>query len=202
LAGPLSLVVVIFCWAFLLSLGFAFIYWGSFPDAFQLGTGRDPKQEHAFRSVLYFSLEVLTTLGLGDVAPKPEWLRLTVAMHALLGISLITASISWVVLLYPALGRMRSLARHVSILARAEQVTGFDAIDSGDPEYLLSDLAMELVRTRVDLVHFPIIYYFYSDRETVSLASTIPNLVHFAEDGAAWSGPLRFVSPQRCCGKH
>jgi hypothetical protein len=191
LAGPLSLVIVIFCWAFLLSLGFALIYWGSFPDAFQLSTGRDPKQEHAFQSVLYFSLEVLTTLGLGDVAPRPEWLRFTVTMHALFGISLITASVSWIVLLYPALARMRALARHATMLARAEQVTGVDAIDSGDPEYLLSDLALEVIRTRVDLVHFPIIYYFYSDRETVSLASSIPNLVHLAEDGCRKERPAQ-----------
>src|SRR5690349_3748638 len=33
-AGPLSIVVVISCWALLLTIGFALVYWARFPDAF------------------------------------------------------------------------------------------------------------------------------------------------------------------------
>jgi hypothetical protein len=93
---------------------------------------------------------------------------------------LVTASVSWIVLLYPALARMRRLARRASILARAEQKTGVDVV-SGEAQYLLGDLALDVIRTRVDLIHFPIIYYFHSDSERSSLPDSLPYLVAFAD---------------------
>ncbi len=183
LAGPLSLVVVILCWALLIAIGFALIYWGVFPGEFQVQTGKDPSEEHGFWSVLYFSLEVLTTLGLGDFTPKPAWLRILVTLHALTGYALITASLSWIVLLYPALGRVRSLARWGSTLAEAERRTGINVV-SGDAQYLLGDLANDVIRARVDLIHFPIIYYFHSNQNEASLSRSVPYLVRFAEEGS------------------
>jgi len=135
--------------------------------------------------MLYFSLQAVTTLGLGDVTPKTDWLRILVAFQALAGLALVTASVSWIVLLYPALARMRTLARRASILARAEQNTSVDVV-SGDAQFLLGDLALDVIRTRVDLIHFPIIYYFYSDHARSSLAQSLPYLVRFAVQG---SGP-------------
>ena len=46
---------------------------------------------------------------------------------------------------------------------------------------MLAELALDLIRSRVDLIHFPIIYYFYSDHETSSLAWALPRLVKMAE---------------------
>jgi hypothetical protein len=61
--------------------------------------------------MVYFSLQVLTTLGLGDYAPIPIWLRLIATFEALIGFDLLTASISSIVLLHLALGRVRTLSR-------------------------------------------------------------------------------------------
>ncbi len=123
IAGPLALVIVIGCWTFLLATGFALIYSSSYPNEFavQAGVRRGFSK---FVSLLAFSLASLTTVGTPDLTPKPDWIRLTVAVESLVGFSLVTASISWIVLIYPALGRMRVLARRSAILVKAQRKPG------------------------------------------------------------------------------
>ena len=138
IAGPLALVIVIGCWTFLLATGFALIYaprltrTNSRQAGARVGFGK-------FITLLAFSLTSLTTVGTPDLTPKPDWIRLTVAVESLVGFSLVTASISWIVLIYPALGRMRSLARRSAILVKAQKKTGIEVI-SEDSESLLSEL--------------------------------------------------------------
>lgn len=182
-AGPLSLVIVVLCWATLQALGFALIYWAGFPGQFELLHPEEMQGVHTFWSLLYFSLQVMTTLGLGDIRPTTDWLRILVSVQALTGLALVTASVSWIVLLYPALGRLRTLARRTAILFAASEATGVDVM-SGDVEYLIGDLALDVIRTRVDFLHFPIIYYFHSTRKDSSLAHTLPELARFAKRGA------------------
>jgi len=94
------------------------------------------------------------------------------------------------VLLYPALGRVRTLARFTSILAMAEERTGVDVV-SGDVQGLLGSLALDVIRTRVDLIHFPILYYFHSESHRASLSKSLPLLVRFAEQGSRPDSPER-----------
>lgn len=190
MAGPLTLVVVIFSWALLQAFGFALIYWVAFPRDFQLNPGSQSATAHGFWMVLYYSLEVLTTLGLGDIMPKTNWLRLLATFQALIGFALLTASLSYIVLIYPALGRLRSLALRTEILVQAAQKTGIDAV-SGSAERLLGDLAASVIQARVDFIHFPLIYYFHSDRRRSSLAHSLPDLLRFAENGSNPDAPDR-----------
>ena len=182
-AGPLALVLIIFCWVLLIGVGFALIYWDSFPDQVQAASEKSPHAEHGFWPALYFSFEALTTLGLGDLAPTATWLRLVLTLEALIGFSIVTASVSSIVLLYPALARMRTLARRTWTLAEAERRTEVLVV-SGDAEMLLGALALEVIQTRVDLIHFPLLYYFHSDNRAASLRGAIPHLVRFAEQGS------------------
>ena len=86
---------------------------------------------HGFWTAFYFSLEVMTTLGLGDIKPRPDWLQVLVTLHTLIGFALVTASLTWVLLIYPARSRIGSLAITASVLAEAERRTGIRAV-SGD----------------------------------------------------------------------
>jgi hypothetical protein len=113
-----------------------------------------------------------------------------VTFEALVGLALVTASVSWIVLLYPALGRMRTLARHVSILFRAQQKSGVPLVGSG-AEGLLDELTLNTIRTRVDFIHFPAIYYFSAAEDVASLPHAITCLVRFAEEGASAGKPDR-----------
>jgi hypothetical protein len=181
---------VIVSWALLQALGFALIYWAVFPSEFQMAKGGGPTGSEGFWLILYFSLQAMATLGFGDLLPTASWLRILVTLQALTGFALVTASVSWIVLLYPALARMRTLARRASILARAEQKTGVDVV-SGEAQYLLGDLALDVIRTRVDLIHFPIIYYFHSDSERSSLPDSLPYLVALADAACKSETPDR-----------
>ena len=104
-AGPLSLVLVVCSWVVLLVTGFALIYWPGFPADFDF----KDRPEHGILPSLYFSLEALTTLGLGEILPKSMPMRFMATLEALIGLGLVTACVSWTVLLYPALSRMRVL---------------------------------------------------------------------------------------------
>jgi Ion channel len=190
LAGPIALATIITSWALLIVLGFSLVYWSWLSTNFQLTSGNNPEIDHGFPAAFYFSLEVMTTLGLGEFIPQPPWLRLIVGLHCLMGFGLVTASVSWIVLLYPALGRMRTLARRTAIVAAASEWSGVDAV-SGDAQSMLSELALDLIRVRVDLVHFPIIYYFHSESRRAALSHAIPLLVAFADAGCRPDRPER-----------
>jgi hypothetical protein len=172
-------VLVILIWALSVCVGFALVYWALPPAYFQIGSGQPPA---GFLSMLYFSLEVLTTLGLGDYAPIPIWLRLIATFEALIGFGLLTASISSIVLLHLALGRVRTLSRRISHLMRAEYE--FHCTFEGDgTEQLLLSLAWDLGRARVDFVQFPLVYYFYSDRHHAALPKVLPYVLKLAGSG-------------------
>jgi hypothetical protein len=113
-----------------------------------------------------------------------------ISIESMLGISLVTASITSFVLLYPALSRMRMLARRGILLSRASKRTGVDVV-SEQVEHLLSDLALDVIRTRVDFIHFPIIYYFHSGTDHVSLALALRHMNRFAEAGLKTEGADR-----------
>ena len=181
-AGPLALVTMIFSWAILLALGFALVYWAVPGSAYRSDPGMNAP-DHSLASALFFSLEAMTTLGLGDVKPVPDPLRLLVTFHTLIGFALVTASVTWVVLIYPALARTRTLARTVSVMVEAENATGINVID-GISADVLAGLTESAIRFRIDLVHFPITYYFHADSENASAARAMGHLVRFSNQGA------------------
>jgi hypothetical protein len=194
-AGPLSIVVAISCWALLITLGFALIFWARFPEAFANTQTEHQDSVGRFWSVLYFSIAALTTLGSTEFTPKGNWIRIAAAIESLIGISLVTASITWIVLIYPALGRARTLARRASALVQAQQQTGVDVL-SGNEEGLLTDLAQSVLRTQVDVIHFPLIYYFQSDMEGTALGHTLMMLDELAVRASDQNRPeaVRFAA--------
>jgi hypothetical protein len=147
-----------------------------------LKTANQPAGESAFVWAFYYSLEMITTLGLGDLQPNTMALRLVSVFHTLIGYSLIAVSITWTVLIFPALRRMRTLARRVSALDEAEGKTGVP-VASPRMHNVLTALAQEVVQMRVDYVHFPILFYFYADDHRASLPHAIGPLMRFAAEG-------------------
>lgn len=134
-----------------------------------------------------------------------------VTFEALVGFALVTASVSWVLLIYPALARTVTFARRVSVLVYAEQVSGVDLV-SNEAEYLLGELMLEVIRARVDLVHFPIILItsipmtvVLHFRTPYLILCDSPNRAHApSATGKSGSPPPRFepLSTKwlNCCG--
>jgi hypothetical protein len=184
LAGPVAFVTVIATWAGLLVLGWALLFWPHMPGGFRFDAGVEaagPDFVHA----LNVSLVTLTTLGFGDITPTSEALRLILPLEALLGFGMLSASISWLVSIYPALSRRRSLAYEISLLraAEAEHELSLDALPPDAVDRLLAELTSRLVAVERDLVHFPISYYFSAGDPRFSLPATAPYLLELARRG-------------------
>ncbi len=183
--GALALITVLLSWVVLLCIGFAVIYFGLYPQQFTSTAGVDSM---SFGSrvlhCLYFSMGALCTFQTFDLNPGSDWLRLIVAIEGLVGISMITASVSWLVLIYPALERQRRSARQISLVAAAERRTGLSAINEfGAP--LLLDLARDMLQVRLDLILFPILLHFHAASEDFTLSCVLPVALKFAREGAA-----------------
>src|SRR4051812_21797773 len=69
-SGPLSIALSILTWASLLATGFALIYWAVFPGSYELQGSVHPSASDHWWWSLYYSLEMMTTLGLGDIKPN------------------------------------------------------------------------------------------------------------------------------------
>ena len=82
------------------------------------------------------------------------------------------------------------MARGVATLVDAENNTGLSLANT-ESDVFLAALARDVVRTRIDFVHFPIIYYFASSDKRASSAHCLSHLVRFAREGAAPAHPKR-----------
>ncbi|MFL5616112.1 MAG: potassium channel family protein [Gemmatimonadaceae bacterium] len=195
LAGPLVLVTVILLWVAGLVAGFALIYLPFFPDGFRTSAGVIPPAVNPVMTTLYISAETLTTLGYGDLPPHDVGLRVIATMEGLVGFALVTASVSEIVLIYPALTRMRHLALGVSHVVRGEAYSGVRLADTGS-DVILSGLASGVTHARIDLIHFPVIYFFAPQSEDASIARWTRALARFAGEAGASDRPahVRFAA--------
>jgi voltage-gated potassium channel Kch len=184
LAGPVSLIAVVMSWAALLIIGWALFLMPHMPEAFAFTTG-----ERSGRVVesLYLSLVTLTTVGFGDIAPADGWMRLVTPLEALIGFGLLTASVSWLLSIYPLLSRRRSLAYEIHLLTEAEGETaaGVTEMEPWAAESVYSELMTRLVSVERDMVTFPVAYYFAEADPRFALPAAMPSLLRLAEAGCA-----------------
>lgn len=179
-AGPVSFLVVVASWVVFLGCGWALLYWPWMPEGF-LHTAELDGAGTRLLDALYFSLVTLTTLGYGDISPSHGLLRLAAPLESLLGLGLLTASVSWLLSIFPVLSRRRALAYEIRLL---EEV-GADSSDPGPPSPLppsvYADLTSRLVACERDLVTFPITYYFHDDDARFALPAVMAHLLDLAE---------------------
>jgi hypothetical protein len=184
LAGPLAMVVVVIAWVALIVLGWTLVYWPHLDDGFFISEALQQSTRGGLLDALYLSMVTLATLGFGDIVPTAEWLRVAVPLQAMLGFVLLTAVVTWVLQVYPALTRRRALAIRLSLLRRADAVRTLAEEDVPMAANLLEDLAGEVVQARVDLAQYVETYYFRDLEESVSLPANISmavDLAHAAE---------------------
>jgi hypothetical protein len=191
LAGPFALLAVVATWGVMLILGWTLVYWPHMPEDFNLGSGVDPS--HTFVDALYYSMATLSTLGFGDITPATPLLRVISPLESILGFGLLTASISWLLSVYPVLSRRRSLAYEANLLT--DSLERIDVplldLDPGAAEGVYSELTSRLVAVERDMATFPVAYYFPATDIRFSLPATMPKLLELAERGTDESVPER-----------
>jgi len=184
LAGPIGILGTVMSWTGLVAIGWMLVYLPHMPQGFYFGSALRPEQSSDVLAALYLSLVTVATLGFGDIVPANPVLRLLTPFQALLGFVLLTAAISWILQVYPALGRRRSVAKRLSIL-RSRSST--DVVARGDAcvaSRMLEAVTDGVIQAETDFLQYAESYYFLEEDEELSLAANLPHALKMAEAGA------------------
>ncbi len=183
LTGPVALALVIVVWVTLLVGGGALVYVPHMPESFVLQSGLDMSARSDVLDAVYLSTVSLATLGFGDIVPVSGWLRIAVPVQALIGFGLLTASVTWVLQVYPALMRRRALAVRLSVLRSVRPEELLHDPDTAVAATLLESLATALVVARVDLTQYTETFYFRDGDEDAALPAMIGVACELAATG-------------------
>ena len=184
LAGPFAILTIMSLWVWLTVLGFALIYFPFIQTRYVFASGI-PEHHRNFIDAFNVSLGGLITLG-GDINPTTRSLRLLEGLEAVVGFGLLTASVSWLLSLYPVLERRRTTGHELNLLHNAELETGINVFDlpESDAQQVLWGLAAEIAQLRNDLTQFPISYYFHTGEHHSGISGALPYLAEIAEAGS------------------
>lgn len=185
LAGPLAMLAAITTWAGLLVTGWALVYWAHLPGGFAFGSSLQPAQRSDLLDAFYVSLVTAATLGYGDVLPTAGWLRVLAPLEAVLGFALLTAAVTWVLQVYPALTRRRALALRVATLRRSAPARSVREVDSTAVASLLEDLAGDLATVRLDLTQYSETYFFRDVSADLALPVALAHVTDLCDEGQA-----------------
>jgi hypothetical protein len=172
LTGPLGVTAVMVTWGLGSVIGWMLIFVAQMPGAVTYGSELDPAARNEFVDSLYLSLVTVATLGFGDIVPSSPWLRIVVPLEALFGFMLVTAAVSWVLQIYPALHRRRVLALELAMLREARESESDSTIESV-PLDVLTTLAATIAETRNDFTQYGATYYFRDLETDASLADSL-----------------------------
>lgn len=188
LTGPLGIALVVLTWGTIAVLGWAMLYFAQMPDGFAYSSELNPSERNEVFDSLYLSLVTIGTLGFGDIVPTSPLLRLLVPLEALFGFMLLTAAVSWVLQIYPALHRRRVLALQLSALRDARRANPDVHIDA-IPTDILAGLAGAVVETRNDFTQYGATYYFRDLEADASLAVSLEYATQLAAEAATSEQP-------------
>lgn len=188
LTGPLGIAMVVLTWGVMAVLGWAMLYFAQMPEGFSKSSDLKVAQGNEFFESLYLSLVTIGTLGFGDIVPISPLLRLIVPLEALFGFMLLTAAVSWVLQIYPALHRRRVVALQLSTLREARRANPDLGIDSV-PTDVLTTLADSIVEVRNDFSQYGATYYFRDVEVDASLASSLDYAAELAAEATGSEEP-------------
>ncbi|MGI9557005.1 MAG: potassium channel family protein [Solirubrobacterales bacterium] len=183
LAGPFAFSLVVLSWVALVVVGGALIMLPNLPEEYAMASELGDDEVTGALGAVYASFVNLTSLGFGDVVARNDLLRLLGPVQAIIGLAILTASISWILSIYRVLGDYRALARETGTLRDGELATGrpFAALPPESVARTLSGLTTQVIVVRGDFLDFPITYYFYGRDEAGSLPHAIASLLSIVE---------------------
>ena len=192
IAAPLAMAAVIGAWAGLAAIGWALLYLPHLTEGFVYGDG--VPQHNDFAEALYISMVTLSTVGYGDIVAAHPLLRLVVAFQAVTGFGLLTATVSWILQMYPALSRRRALAHELNLFREAAGPEGVASLDPRHAAGLLESLARNVASVSIDLLSFHETYYFHEVEPRGSLPATVAYAHQLASDAQRSENPdLQFA---------
>jgi hypothetical protein len=174
LAGPLCFVLIVVGWLTSMIVGFALIYAPFMSTQFVMTPGLDMARHRSFIDAVNFSIGSLITVG-GDFATHSKWLRFASGIEAIFGFVLLSASLSWVLSIYPVLEQRRSVSHRLTLIHYAMCDAGIDRskLPDGQMQQMLWSLVSDITTARNNMAQFPITYYFNEVEPQSSFAGAI-----------------------------
>jgi hypothetical protein len=194
-AGPVIFLAIISYWTASVVLGFAMIYRPFMPDRFALMSGLATSSLDSYFAAVNLSLGNLISIYIGAV-PKDNWIQFITGIEAICGFAILTASISWILSIYPVLEHRRSLAHQVTLLHLGE-ATGARPLESladSELQTILLSLASQLTQHRNELTQFPITYFFVEDEKKTGLGGLILYMSELADRFIEREGAVRYAA--------
>lgn len=184
-AGPLGTILTITAWIVLVSVGWALVYLPHVPHGFVFAPGVEPGAHADLAEAMYLSLTTVSTLGFGDVVPVEAWMRWAAPIQGIVGFALLTAALAWVMQIYPALHRRRSLALRLTLMHRSEYGGGIHRAGSVTASQLLDALTSEVVGVRVDLSQNSETFYYRDASPRTALPTSLAYACRLRERATA-----------------
>ncbi len=156
-AGPLAMATHFVAWVGGAWLGFALVYAANIDDlVFQREV---PFGATGWPEALYVSGSALTTVGFGDIVASSDILRIVIVVEAAAGLALFTCAVTYILSVYPIVGRMGAAAHRVQDYA-ADSLAGAALLvrDGGRDE--VGALQRDLIDMHEQLQRFPVVDYF------------------------------------------
>jgi len=161
--GPTILVLVVLVWALLLALGMALIIHP------RLGTGvvsTNGPTSRDFVSALYAGGGSMSIIGDTSFAPRTAGFRLLFMLNSLMGVSVISLTLTYLMQVYNALYRRNAFAYSVH-LASGETADAAELIAGLGPEgqfqsgyTAVNELAMQMTGLKETHHFYPVLFYF------------------------------------------
>ena len=105
--GPLYLVVLMAAWIGLLLLGFTLVAWPNLGTGIRSQSGDTPTD---FLTAFYYAGGSMTTVGSGDIRPVAYVFKFLTVFDSVIGVSVLTLTLTYIIQIYTALQRRDSLA--------------------------------------------------------------------------------------------
>ncbi|OLE10310.1 MAG: hypothetical protein DMG99_18145 [Acidobacteria bacterium] len=194
-AGPIAFVAVVLYWTLSMVFGFALIYFPRMSQSFAFSAGLEPTQYQTLLGSLDVSIGSLITLSTGIYSKEP-WIQMVMGIESIFGFGLLTASVSWILSIYPVLEHRKSLAHQASLMHFAEMqgIRRLREVGESDLHDILLGFASQMTTSRNELIQFPITYYFHENEGKTSLAAILPYLADIAAQNVRGEGAVALAA--------
>lgn len=173
LTGPLIVVSLIGFWALGLTVGAALVIRPELGTAIRPSSGNTPTD---FITALLVAGNSLSIVGGGDYSPHTTGTRLLFLMNSLIGASVLSLVLSYLVQVYSALRERNALALTVDLMTDG---TGDAAVllarlmpegDASDATSELDNLVRSLAATKEAHHFYPLLFYFRFDESLYAVS--------------------------------
>jgi hypothetical protein len=121
---------------------------------------------------------------------------MVMGIESIFGFGLLTASVSWILSIYPVLEHRKSLAHEASLMHFAEMqgIRRLREVGESDLHDILLGFASQMTTSRNELIQFPITYYFHENEGETSLAAILPYLADIAAQNVRGEGAVALAA--------